>query len=297
MIAERDAAIREITSHEYAGFQQLISDASGISLGSEKRQLLVGRVARSVRERGLGSYGEYLDIVRSDPTGQELVHLLDLVTTNETRFFRETAHYRYLTEELCPAWRRQADQGDRTRHVRIWSAACSTGQEPYSVAMTLLDHLPADEGWTIECIASDLSTRVLAAAARGEYDVEKAGEITAPYLRRFMLRGIGARSGFMSVGTELRRAMRFLRANLHESHYPVPGAFDLVFCSNALIYFSRAGQAAVVERLTERLVPDGHLFVGHAESLHAHRAYLRPVAPTVYERVGSADRERTRTAG
>jgi chemotaxis protein methyltransferase CheR len=294
MMAARDGAIREITTNEYAGFQRLICDASGISLGTGKRQLLVGRVARSVRERGLDSYGEYLDIVRSDRTGQELVRLLDLVTTNETRFFRESAHYRYITEELCPAWRQQADAGARARQVRVWSAACSTGQEPYSVAMTLLDHLPAAEGWTVEILASDLSTRVLAVAARGEYDVAKAGEIPSSYLRRFMLRGVGARAGFMSVGTEVRQTVRFLRLNLNESEYSVPGAFDLVFCSNALIYFSRAGQAAVVNRLTARLTPDGRLFVGHAESLHDHRSQLRSVAPTVYERAGLLNRERTR---
>ncbi|MEP6999105.1 MAG: protein-glutamate O-methyltransferase CheR [bacterium] len=288
MIATGDAAVRDITTNEYAGFQRLIGDEAGISLGAGKRQLLVGRVARSIRERGLDSYGEYLEIVRADRTGQELVRLLDLVTTNETRFFRETPHYRYLADELCPAWRQSADAGRRSRQVRVWSAACSTGQEPYSVAMTLMDHLPAAEGWSIEVLASDLSTRVLAVATSGEYELAKADEIPAAYLRRFMLRGIGARAGWMSVSAEVRQAIRFFRVNLNEREYSVPGSFDLVFCSNALIYFSRTGQSAVVDRLTKRLAPDGRLFVGHAESLHDHRALLRTVAPTVYARVNSS---------
>ncbi len=279
--------VREITTREYAGFQRLIGDASGIALGPGKRQLLVGRVARRVRERGLRSYGEYLEIVRGDATGLELVRLLDLVTTNETRFFRETAHYRYLADELCPLWRREGNERLRGRHVRVWSAACSTGQEPYSVAMTLIDLLPETEGWTIEIVASDISTRVLDVASRGEYDIAKGAEFPPSYLRRFMLRGTGTRSGLMSVCARVRDAVRFVRVNLNEEEYPVRGAFDLVFCSNALIYFSRAGQAAVVSRLTRRLAAHGRLFVGHAESLHNHRSELRPVAPTVYAHASS----------
>jgi chemotaxis protein methyltransferase CheR len=288
MIAGKEGTMRDITTGEYAGFQRLIGEVSGITLGAGKRQLLVGRVARTVRERGIRTYGEYLDIVRSDASGQELVRLLDLVTTNETRFFREVAHYRYLTDELLPAWLRQADVGVRPRRIRVWSAACSTGQEPYSVAMLLLDRLPQSDGWTIEMFASDLSTRALDVAALGEYDITKAEDIPATYLRRFMRRGIGARSGTMSVSDAVRQNIRFLRINLNDTEYAVPGAFDLVLCSNALIYFSRTGQASVVTRLTNRLAPDGRLFVGHAESLHDHRALLRSVAPTVYARVTSA---------
>lgn len=289
MMSANQGLMREITTGEYAGFQRLIGEVSGITLGSGKRQLLVGRVARTVRERGLETYGEYLEIIQADPTGQELVRLLDLVTTNETRFFREKAHYRYLVDDLLPTWRRQADVGVRPRRVRVWSAACSTGQEPYSVAMTLLDHLPEAEGWSIEVFASDLSTRVLEIAARGEYDITKAEDIPPASLRRYMLRGIGPRAGTMSVSDVVRRNIRFTRINLNETEYPVTGAFDLVFCSNALIYFSRAGQSAVVGRLTNRLTPDGRLFVGHAESLHDHRALLRSVAPTVYARATNAN--------
>lgn len=274
--------VREISAREFAGFQRLIGEASGISLGAEKRQLLVGRIARTVRERGLRSYGEYLDIVRADETGVELMQLLNLVSTNETRFFREAPHYRYLAEVLCPEWTRAADGGLRDRRIRVWSAAASTGQEPYSVAMLLLDQLPAKNGWSIEVVASDISTRALDVGVRGEYDVAKATEIPPHLLRRFMLRGVGARMGSMSASAELRAVVRFCRANLHESTVVVPGAFDLVFCSNALIYFSQAGRAAVIERLVGKLTPRGRLFVGHAESLHEHRTLLRSVAPTVY---------------
>jgi chemotaxis protein methyltransferase CheR len=277
-----ESMVRDINTREFAGFQQLVADASGITLTDGKRQLLVGRVARVVRERGLESYGAYLDMIKADRTGAELVRLLDLVSTNETSFFRERAHYEYLTASCYPAWRDAAAAGARSRMIRVWSTACSSGQEPYSIAMTLLDHFPASDGWTIEVLASDLSTRALTVAAQGDFDVIKASEIPTPYLRRFMLRGVGARIGVMRVVPELRAPIRFLRINLNEALDDAAGQFDLVFCCNALIYFSRDGRAEVVRRLTRKLAPDGRLFVGHAESLHEHHAIVRAVAPTVY---------------
>jgi chemotaxis protein methyltransferase CheR len=274
--------VRDINAREFAGFQQLVAEASGITLTAAKRQLLIGRVARVVRERGLPTYGDYLEQIRADQTGDELVRLLDLVATNETRFFRERGHYAYLARTRFPEWRQAAEAGIRKRGIRVWSAACSTGQEPYSIAMTLLDHFPASEGWTIELLASDLSTRALCAAALGEYDVSKAGEIPPSYLKRFMLRGVGANEGVMRASSALRAPIRFLRINLNEPLDEATGLFDLIFCSNALIYFSRGGRSGVVERLVQKLSPDGRLFVGHAESLHEHRTLLRSVAPTVY---------------
>jgi chemotaxis protein methyltransferase CheR len=283
--------VRDINAREFAAFQRLVAEASGITLTAAKRQLLVGRVARVVRDRGLETYGEYLDQIRADRTGDELVRLLDLVATNETRFFRERGHYAYLAATRYPEWRQAADAGARTRVIRVWSAACSTGQEPYSIAMTLLDHFPAADGWTIELLASDLSTRALCAAALGEYDVSRAAEIPAAYLKRFMLRGVGAHTGVMRASSALRAPIRFLRINLNEALDGAAGQFDLIFCSNALIYFSRDGRAGVVERLARKLAPDGRLFVGHAESLHEHRSILRSVAPTVYAHATNFDTE------
>ena len=276
------AMVRDITPREYAGFQRLVADASGIALTESKRQLLVGRVVRVIRERGLDSFGAYLEAIQQDRTGAELVRLLDLVSTNETSFFRERGHYEYLTETCYPAWREAARLGTRSRVIRVWSAACSTGEEPYSIAMTLLEHFPSIDGWSVELLASDLSTRALHVAARGEYDAGRASDIPAAYLRRFMLRGVGEHVGRMRAAPELRAPIRFTRINLNESLEDAAGQFDLVFCSNALIYFSRSGRAKVVERLARKLARGGRLFVGHAESLHDHRASLRAVAPTVY---------------
>jgi chemotaxis protein methyltransferase CheR len=155
--------------------------------------------------------------------------------------------------------------------------------------MTLLEHFPASEGWSIEVLASDLSTRALAIAVEGAYDLAKADEIPPVYLRRFMMRGVGSRSGVMRASPTLRAPIRFRRINLNESLDEAAGQFDLVFCCNALIYFSRDGRARVVDRLTRKLAAAGRLFVGHAESLHEHGALVRSVAPTVYAHANQSD--------
>ena len=278
----RRSVPQDISAREYAGFQRLVADASGITLGESKRQLLVGRLARHVRERGLPSFGAYLDVIHADRTGGEIVGLLDLIATNETCFFRERGHYDYLTQHWCPARRDARSGGKDAPIIRVWSAACSTGQEAYSIAMALADHCPSAEGWILELLASDLSTRALAIAEAGEYDIARSTEIPGEYLRRFMLRGVGASEGRMRVCSGIRAMVRFRRINLNDSLDDAAGLFDLVFCSNALIYFSRAGRAKAVARLARKLAPGGRLFVGHAESLHEHRDLLCAVAPTVY---------------
>jgi chemotaxis protein methyltransferase CheR len=187
---------------------------------------------------------------------------------------------------VFPAWRAEADAGRRPRRVRVWSAACSTGEEPYTLAMVLLAAFPA--GWELEVLASDLSTKVLDRAAAGIWSLEKAKEIPEPHLKAFMLKGFGAQEGLMKAGPEIRALVRFARVNLIGDGWPSGPPFDLVFCRNVLIYFDRAGKIAVVERLIERLDPRGYLFLGHAESLGGFTAKARPVLPTVYQPVPGA---------
>jgi chemotaxis protein methyltransferase CheR len=213
-----------------------------------------------------------------------MVTALDLIATNETHFFREKPHWEFLEHRVFPGLLEAGNAGKRPKLIRAWSAACSTGQEPYSLAMQLLTHFPMHDGWTVQIEASDISTHVLELARRGEWAVEKAGEIPEQYRQRYMLRGVGQSIGRMRATNTLRNAVNFSRVNLNEPTYDVPGQFDLIFCRNVLIYFSPEGRAAVIERLTDRLAPGGLLFVGHAESLHAHRVRLRAVLPTVYSR-------------
>ncbi|HEU4993742.1 MAG TPA: protein-glutamate O-methyltransferase CheR [Gemmatimonadaceae bacterium] len=275
---------RDPTDAEFRAFVALVHDVSGIALNDSKRALVARRLNARLRMLGVERLGDYVKLVRADESGAECVTLLDLIATNETHFFRERAHFDFLESTVFPRWIAEASAGARPRVIRAWSAACSTGQEPFSLAMQMLETLPPEHGWRIEIEATDIDTQALELAERAEWPVEKAKEIPQRYLQRFMLRGTGPQDGWMRAMRELRQVVRFSRLNLNEKYYAVPGKFDLIFCRNVLIYFSPESRAAVIERLADRLVPGGLLFVGHAESLHGHRARLRAILPTVYSR-------------
>jgi chemotaxis protein methyltransferase CheR len=277
---------RGVSDAEFARFQALVHGEAGIWLSPVKKALLAGRLARRLRELGLGSYGDYFEIVRADEA--ERTHMLDCISTNETHFFREPRHFELLAERVYPAWKAEADAGIRPRRVRAWSAACSTGEEPYTLAMSLLQAFPAGSGWDLEILATDLSTRVLERARQAVWPIVKSREIPAACLKAFMLRGSGGQEGRMKAGPEIRSLVRFARLNLNEEAYPAVGQFDLLFCRNVLIYFDAATKARVVERLLGHLAPAGLLFLGHAESLSSMTDRLRTVVPTVYARPGAA---------
>lgn len=273
---------RPPSAAEFAGFQGLVQREAGIHLSDAKRALLVGRLSRRLRELELESFGAYLSLVERDAA--ERVCMLDSLCTNETRFFREPRQFAFIEDCLLPAWAAQAQAGLRPRRVRAWSAASSTGEEPYSLAMTLLSAFPPGTGWDLEVLATDLSTRALARAEAALWPIDKAREIPPALLRRFMLRGVGSQEGRMKVSPELRSLVRFQRLNLNDEHYAAPRDCDLVLCRNVLIYFRPELKARVVERLLEHLAPDGCLFLGHAESLAGLAGRVRTVGPNIYSR-------------
>ncbi len=266
-----------VSDRDFARFQGLINREAGIWLAPVKKALLAGRLARRLRAVGIDSYREYFERVEADKV--ERIRMLDAICTNETHFFREPRHFEFLAQRVFPVWRDEADAGRRERHIRVWSAACSTGEEPYSLAMALLTAFPS--GWHLEMLGSDLSTRVLERAETALWPIEKAKEIPERYRKAFMLRGYGAQEGLMKAGPEIRALVRFARVNLAGDRWPA-GPFDLVFCRNVLIYFDRVTKLRVVERLLERLDPRGLLFLGHAESLGGFTEKARPVVANIY---------------
>lgn len=279
---EPDPTAMAVTDREFAEFQELIYGVAGIFLAPAKKALLEARLGRRVRELGLPSFAAYYRRVVGDHN--ELVRLLDRIATNETHFFREPNQFEYLAQEVLPEWLADGDAGCRPRTIKAWSAGCSSGEEPYSIAMLLADSFSRASGWNVDILATDLSTRVLASAADGIWPIAKANEIPTPYLKRFMLRGTGSRQGTMKAGVELRELIRFQRVNLNDVDYPVDGPFDLILCRNVLIYFDQRSRSRVIERLVDRLVPGGLLFVGHAESLSNVTDRVAYVAPTIYRK-------------
>ena len=271
-----------ISNKEFALFQRLIHRQTGIFLPEAKQALVVARLGRRLRGLGMHSFSEYFELVERDAAEHTL--MLDAICTNETRFFREPRQFEFLESEVLPRWRTRGDAGLAPKRIRAWSAACSTGEEPYSLAMMLRTHFPLAAGWTVDILASDLSTKVLSAAREAVWPIERADDIPAEYRRAYMLRGIGAEEGKMRAQPNIRSMVELRRVNLNDDTYPVDEPFDLIFCRNVLIYFDRETKAAVIDRLSRHLSPTGLLFLGHSETLHTANHSLRHVGPTAYAR-------------
>jgi len=267
------------SDQEFALFRDLVLRETGIFLADTKKTLLAGRLMRRLRELELTSFRAYYALVTNDEA--ELVRMLDSISTNETHFFREPRHFELLERTVAPQWSRELASGAR-RSVRVWSAGCSSGEEPYSVAMTLLETL--GESAPFEIIATDLSTRMLARAREALYPRTKAAEIPATYLSKYMLKGVRTRDGLMKPAPEVRSRVTFSRLNFNDEEYSLDGKFDLILCRNVLIYFNAETKAKVVTKLLRYLADDGILLVGHSESLTGMIPALRPLQPTVYRR-------------
>ena len=263
-----------ISDQEFAGFQRFIFNEAGISLADSKKTLVTGRLQMRLQHYGLGSYSAYLTLIGSQAMLSERQLAVDLLTTNETYFFREPKHFEFLREVL----------GARAASApppRIWSAACSSGEEPYSIAMVLEDVLGARRTWSL--LASDISSRMLGRAATGLYSLERTEHLPRRYLERYCLRGTGPREGVFLVEEELRRKVELRHINLNQP-LPVIGQFDLIFLRNVLIYFNADTKRRVLERLVGALRPGGWLLTGHAESLCDCDVGLNMVAPSIYRR-------------
>lgn len=279
-ILETSKPVPDLGADEFRLFQILVLRESGIHLGAKNRAMLVSRLWKRLRALELNSFSAYYRRVKTDP--QELVRMLDCVCTNETHFFREPTAFDCLRQRIFPEWKAAADANERSRTLRVWSAACSTGDEPYSLAMLLLSEFPASSGWNVEVLGTDLSTKVLAQAAAGIWAAEKISGVPLEYQRKFLLRGFGPDKGRIKAGEELRKAVRFQRLNLTHESFGISGPFDLIFCRNVLIYFEWEMKLQVVNRLGKSLANGGYLFLGHAESLHGVTDKLYTVTPKIF---------------
>ncbi len=263
-----------ITDQEFHQFQKLIYQIAGISLSSAKKALVSGRLSKRLREHSLNSYGEYYRLLTSGRESAEMQVAVDLLTTNETQFFREPRHFDFL--------RQMAMAGARPGCTyRVWSAACSTGEEPYSIAMVLADCL-GDGPW--EVVASDISARALEKACAGHYPLHRAKNIPPHYLTGCCLKGVGRQKGTFLIDKALRNRVQFMQINLN-APLPKLGEFNVIFLRNVMIYFGMETKKLVVSRMLPLLKPKGHFIVGHSESLNGVvDASLSLVTPSIYRK-------------
>lgn len=275
-VAEKTSAspAPSLSDKEFAQFRLFIYELAGINLAPSKKPLVSGRLAKRLQLHGLSSYGDYYRLLHTGSHPQELQIAVDLLTTNETYFFREPKHFDYLRDKILPSYR-------PGKPFRVWSAACSSGQEPYSIAMTLAGHLASG---TWEIVASDLSTRVLERARSGLYALEQAHKIPEACLKAFCLKGTGSQDGTFLIDRRLRSRIDFLQINLNTA-LPNLGEFDLVFLRNVMIYFDNETKRQVVGRIMQTLRPGGHLFIGHSESLNGvYDNGIRLISPSIYQK-------------
>ncbi|MGZ5015692.1 MAG: CheR family methyltransferase [Methylobacter sp.] len=259
---------------EFTQFRELIYRIAGISMSPAKKTLVASRLAKRLKHHGLASYGEYFQMITSANGQTELQMAVDLLTTNETHFFREPKHFDFLRQ--CILSTRKPG-----KPLRIWSAACSSGEEPYSIAM-LLDEVLGCAPW--EIVASDLSTRVLEKARTGLYPLERVPEIPRHYLLNYCLKGTGSQEGTLLIERKLRERVQFMHYNLTEAP-PKLGEFDVIFLRNVMIYFDQDTKRQVVSSLLSLLRPGGYFLVGHSETLNGISQDVRLVQPAVYRKL------------
>jgi chemotaxis protein methyltransferase CheR len=270
-----------ITKQEYDRIRMLLYEESGISLGDNKQSLVVSRLSKRLRELEIDSFAAYYNQVTQDDSGEEFTRMLDLLSTNKTDFFREPKHFDYLREHILP-------ECERDKRIRIWSSACSTGEEPYTIAITLHESVKNPALWDFSILASDISTRVLAHAARGLYGEDRVQAVPHDVTRRHFLKGHGESSGLVKVKPHLSKVIKFRRLNLMSDHFPIKQPLDLIFCRNVMIYFDRPTQERLVAKFFRYLKPGGHLFIGHSESLQWLKHDFIAIAPTIYRKESTA---------
>ncbi len=271
----------KITDKDYTFIRDLIYRETRINLGDSKRELVSARLGKRLRANNLGSYTEYCQMLQSHSNSGELYHLIDAISTNHTFFFREINHFNFLNSHILPSFVNGQLGGGK--ELKIWSCACSTGEEPYSLAISLEEYLGQQKSfdWSIQC--SDISNRVLDFASKGIYDQDRLNGVKKEWMKRYFQKGEKQMEGYYRVRPEISRKLKFQRLNLFAANYPWHQKFQVIFCRNVMIYFDRETQQELVGRLAQHLIPGGYLLIGHAESLAGIRHPYQSIKPAIYQ--------------
>lgn len=276
-LMSKDQPFMHFSDLDFKRFSLLVYERCGINLHQRRKELVRARVSRRLREAGFEDFKTYYRFVTREDGGDELVRLLDTISTNLTSFFREEKHFDFLRQKVFPNYTTNRRENGPLK-LRFWSAGCSSGEEPYSLAMLLLEYLGEDSDCDVKILATDISTKVLAQAERGVYPMTRLERIPVPVVRKYFRRGYGKQEGYFRVKPLVREMVRFRRFNLIEP-LDFQETFDIILCRNVMIYFDRTTQEDLANRLYEGLVHGGYLFIGHSEALIqvSHRfTYVRP---------------------
>jgi chemotaxis protein methyltransferase CheR len=276
-----DNATREFRfdDTDFVRLRDLVKRHTGIALSDGKRELVYSRLARRLRLLRLDSFERYCTLLEAG-NREELVQMVNAITTNLTAFFREAHHFDYLATTLLPAYMQEKA---RRQRLRVWSAGCSTGEEPYSMAMVVRETGPATSGWDIKILATDIDSNVLATARRGVYQQERAQGLSPQRLQRWFRQGTGADAGLIRVRPALQALITFRQLNLMHA-WPMRGPFDVIFCRNVVIYFDKATQKVLFDRFADLLDTHGVLCIGHSESLYAVSDRFALLGQTIYRK-------------
>ena len=271
-----------LSAEAYRFIVDLIYRHSRIKLGSDKQALLSSRLTKRLRSIGLSSFDEYCAVLRSPQSQDEIEELLDLISTNHTRFYREPDHFDYLIAKILPPLIPTLIA--RHSPLRVWSAASSSGEEPYTLAIVLSEFLRAFPAVDWQICASDISNRVLTAAKQGVYRMDAVEPVPPDLLKRYFQKGFGAQEGKCRVRSELRDKVRYERINLFQHEYPIPLQQHVIFCRNVMIYFDIQSREQAVKRMSHYLAPGGFLIVGHSESLMGINHGLKSIRQGIYQK-------------
>ncbi len=276
--------VATMSDKDFSRLGEFIHDSCGIKITPAKKVMLESRLGKRLKDLRIHTFRDYCEYLFS-PQGmqEELVHMIDMVTTNKTDFFREPAHFSYLAEKAVPELINLYGAGS-SRMLGVWSAGCSTGEEPYTIAMVLNDLTEKYRGFRYMVLATDISTKVLDIAKLGIYSADKVGPVPAPLKRRYVMTGKNSRRGMIRIVPEVRERVNFRRLNFMEGDFGMREPMDIIFCRNVIIYFDRSTQEKLLKRLCSHLVPGGYAFMGHSETLQGMDLPLVPVAPTVYRK-------------
>jgi chemotaxis protein methyltransferase CheR len=283
----RNNAVLSLPAMNEAQFRRLgefIYQVCGIRLNESKKVMLESRLSKRLKVLGMKSYKTYCEyLFSSDAKEDELIHMIDLVTTNKTDFFREPAHFDFLRRTALPELIRSHGAGT-DRKLMVWSAGCSTGEEPYTLSMILSDYAYAHRSYEYIILATDISTRVLDVARTGIYREEQIVPVPQDFRKKYLLRGKERHAGKVRIAPELRERVRFRRLNFMEGDFGMREPLDIVFCRNVIIYFDRPTQERLIDRISRHMIPGGYLFMGHSETLNGMHVSFESVAPTVYRK-------------